>query len=87
MQGKAPMLIAAGLAAALFGGAATAATLHVACATSPAFAELYGADGLIDDPVSGISYDNGTVRANDAPGFGVAFNPATTHFIGDYGNG
>jgi hypothetical protein len=27
------------------------------------------------------------VRANDAPGFGVAFNPATTHFIGDYGNG
>ena len=69
------------------GGSATAATLHVACATSPAFAELYGADGLIDDPVSGISYDNGTVRANDAPGFGVAFNPATTHFIGDYGNG
>ena len=50
-------------------------------------AELYGADGLIDDPVSGISYDNGTVRANEAPGFGVAFNPATTHFIGDYGNG
>ena len=37
------------------GGAATAAALHVACATSPAFAELYGADGLIDDPASGIS--------------------------------
>ena len=69
------------------GGAATAATLHVACATSPAFAELYGADGLIDDPVSGISYDNGTVRANGTFGFGVAFNPAITHFIGDYGNG
>ena len=69
------------------GAAATAATLHVACATSPAFAELYGADGLIDDPVSGISYDNGTARANDTPGFGVTFNPATTHFIGDYGNG
>ena len=28
------------------GAAATAAALHVACATSPAFAELYGADGL-----------------------------------------
>ena len=31
------------------GGAATAAALHVACATPPAFAELYGADGLVDD--------------------------------------
>ena len=60
------------------GAAATAATLHVACATSPAFAELYGADGLIDDPVSGISYDDGTVRANDAPGLGVTFDPAKT---------
>jgi L-Ala-D/L-Glu epimerase / N-acetyl-D-glutamate racemase len=69
------------------GAAATAATLHVACATSPAFAELYGADGLIDDPVSGIAYGDGTVRANDTPGFGVTFNPAITHSIGDYGHG
>ncbi|HET7889258.1 MAG TPA: mandelate racemase/muconate lactonizing enzyme family protein [Bradyrhizobium sp.] len=69
------------------GAAATAATLHVACATSPAFAELYGADGLIDDPVSGISYEAGTVRVNNAPGLGVTFNPATTHSIGDYGHG
>lgn len=69
------------------GAAATSATLHVACATSPAFAELYGADGLIDDPVSGISYDAGTVRANDTPGFGVTFNSATTQLIGDYGHG
>ena len=69
------------------GAAATAATLHVACATSPAFAELYGADGLIDDPASGISYDAGSVRTNDAPGLGITFNPATTHLIGDYGHG
>jgi L-Ala-D/L-Glu epimerase len=69
------------------GAAATAATLHVACAASPAFAELYGADGLIDDPASGISYDAGTVRASDAPGLGVTFDPATTHSIGDYGHG
>jgi len=45
------------------GAAATAAALHVACATSPAFAELYGADGLIDDPVSGVSYTAGTAHA------------------------
>jgi L-alanine-DL-glutamate epimerase-like enolase superfamily enzyme len=69
------------------GAAATAATLHVACATSPAFAELYGADGLIDDPVSGITYGAGNVRANDAPGLGVTFDPATTHSIGDHGHG
>lgn len=69
------------------GAAATAATLHVACATSPAFAELYGADGVIDDPVSGISYGAGTVRANDAPGFGVTLDPVNAHSIGDYGHG
>lgn len=69
------------------GAAATAATLHVACATSPAFAELYGADGLIDDPASGISYDAGTVRVSEGPGLGVTFNAANTHSIGDYGHG
>ena len=69
------------------GAAATAATLHVACATAPAFAELYGADGLLDDPVSGISYDAGTVRANDATGLGVTFDPEKTISIGDHGHG
>jgi L-alanine-DL-glutamate epimerase-like enolase superfamily enzyme len=66
------------------GGAATAAALHVACATSPAFAELYGADGLIDDPVSGVSYAAGTVQASHASGLGVAFDAAATHLIGDF---
>ena len=65
------------------GAAATAAALHVACATSPAFAELYGADGLIDDPVSGVSYTAGTVYAGEASGLGVAFDAAATHLIGD----
>jgi L-alanine-DL-glutamate epimerase-like enolase superfamily enzyme len=69
------------------GAAATAAALHVACATSPAFAELYGADGLIDDPVSGVSYTAGSVHAGHAPGLGVAFDAAATHLIGDYSYG
>ena len=69
------------------GGAATAAALHVACATSPAFAELYGADGLIDDPVSGVSYMAGTVHTDHASGLGVAFDAAATHLIGDFGYG
>ncbi len=66
------------------GAAATAAALHVACATSPDFAELYGADGLIDDPASGVSYAAGTVRASHASGLGVAFDAAATHLIGDF---
>ena len=69
------------------GGAATAAALHVACATSPAFAELYGADGLIDDPVSGVSYLAGTVRTGLASGLGVAFDHAATHLIGEFAYG
>ncbi|EJN16155.1 enolase superfamily enzyme related to L-alanine-DL-glutamate epimerase [Bradyrhizobium sp. YR681] len=66
------------------GAAATAAALHVACATAPEFAELYGADGLVNDPVSGISYTDGAVRAERAPGLGVKFDAATTKLIGDY---
>jgi L-alanine-DL-glutamate epimerase-like enolase superfamily enzyme len=69
------------------GGAATAAALHVACAASPAFAELYGADGLIDDPVSGVSYTAGTVYADHPLGLGVAFDAAATHLIGDFSHG
>jgi L-alanine-DL-glutamate epimerase-like enolase superfamily enzyme len=69
------------------GAAATAAALHVACATSPAFAELYGADGLIDDPVSGVSYAAGAAQVRHAPGLGVAFDPAATHLIGEFGYG
>jgi L-Ala-D/L-Glu epimerase len=69
------------------GAGATAAALHVACAVSPVFAELYGADGLIDDPVSGLSYAAGAVHAGHAPGLGVAFDAAATHLIGDYNYG
>jgi len=53
------------------GAAATAAAFHCAIATNPAHAELYGADGLIDDPVQGVSYANGTIRLERAPGLGV----------------
>ena len=52
--------------------------------TTPSFAELYGADGLVDDPVSGVSYTAGAVHAERAPGLGVAFDAATTKLIGDY---
>ena len=66
------------------GAVATAAALHVACAARPAFAELYGADGLIDDPASGLSYSNGAVQAPNTPGLGVDFDAAATQPIGEF---
>jgi L-Ala-D/L-Glu epimerase len=53
------------------GAAATAAAYHCTIATNPAHAELYGADGLIDDPVQGVRYGQGTIRVEPAPGLGV----------------
>jgi L-alanine-DL-glutamate epimerase-like enolase superfamily enzyme len=63
------------------GGAATAAALHVACATRPGWAELYGADGLYDDPVSGLVYEHGAASSTDAPGLGVTLNTLLTQHI------
>ncbi len=56
------------------GGLATAATAHLALATSPVAAELYGADGLIDDPASGLSYAQGELALPEAPGLGLTFD-------------
>jgi L-alanine-DL-glutamate epimerase-like enolase superfamily enzyme len=53
------------------GAGATAAAFHCTIATNPAHAELYGADGLIDDPVHGVTYTNGTIRIEPGPGLGV----------------
>jgi L-alanine-DL-glutamate epimerase-like enolase superfamily enzyme len=56
------------------GGGATAAAYHCALATRPLHAELYGADGLINDPVRGVSYGHGTVSVAPAPGLGVSID-------------
>ncbi|TNC06195.1 mandelate racemase [Methylobacterium terricola] len=58
------------------GGLATAAALHLCIAVRPRFAELYGADGLVDDPAPGLVYAEGVVRAPEGPGLGLAFAPA-----------
>jgi L-alanine-DL-glutamate epimerase-like enolase superfamily enzyme len=63
------------------GAVATAAALHVTCAAEPSFAELYGADGLTDDPAVGLSYRDGAVGAAPEPGLGIAFDAARTHLI------
>jgi len=55
------------------GGLATAAALHLACAVQPEHGELYGADGLADDPAQGLSYLDGRVGVPPAPGLGLTF--------------
>ncbi|MHC8286951.1 mandelate racemase/muconate lactonizing enzyme family protein [Pseudomonas sp. XS1P51] len=63
------------------GAAATAAALHVACASRPQFAELYGADGLMDDPASPVNYLDGWARLPASPGLGVELNVRHTQLI------
>lgn len=63
---------------------ATAAALHLAVAVQPLHAELYGADGLIDDPAEGLTYANGHVAAPDAAGLGLNFRaPSAPIFSGE----
>lgn len=66
------------------GAGATAAALHAAAAVRPAFAELYGADGLEHDPVGGLRYGAGTVAAADASGLGITFDPARARLIREF---
>ena len=53
------------------GALATAAALAAAVALRPAHAELYGADGLADDPAGTLTYADGSVTAGHAIGLGV----------------
>lgn len=53
------------------GAISTAAALHACVALGPQWSELYGADGLTDDPASGLVYDAGGVRVAGASGLGV----------------
>tara|TARA_R110002020_G_scaffold475295_2_gene709449 strand:- start:5910 stop:7001 length:1092 start_codon:yes stop_codon:yes gene_type:complete len=52
---------------------ATAAALHLAVAVRPLHAELYGADGIVDDPAEGLTYAGGRVAVRHAPGLGLDF--------------
>ena len=63
------------------GAAATAAALHVSCASRPRFAELYGADGLSDDPAGPLTYAQGNAQAPAAPGLGLVLKLNKTQLI------
>ncbi|GAB4067838.1 mandelate racemase/muconate lactonizing enzyme family protein [Ancylobacter sonchi] len=66
------------------GGLATAAALHATVAARPRFAELYGADGLVDDPAAGLAYAEGRVAAPSAPGLGLRFDASRAHLIREF---
>ena len=56
------------------GAAATAAAAHCAMATGGAYAELYGAYGIVSDPVGPHRYAHGRVEIPDRPGLGVGID-------------
>ena len=63
------------------GGIATAAALHLAAALKPAFAELYGADGLENDAGLGLRYGEGCVSAPLRAGLGLSFHANRTRTL------
>ena len=66
------------------GAGATAAALHATRAAAPAYAELYGADGLLADPVAGLAYGAGTVAAVGTAGLGITFDADKARLIRDF---
>lgn len=66
------------------GAVATSAALHLAAATRPLHAELYGADGLVNDPAEGLTYADGRVAVGECPGLGLTFRaPSAPISLGD----
>ena len=66
------------------GHAATAAALQLCRVLQPQYAELYGADGLTDDPVSGLHYQHGSVQVTDSYGLGVQFDATRATFLKEF---
>ena len=63
------------------GSAATAAAIHTAMAVRAPMAELYGADGLRDDPVTGVWYERGGACVKQGAGLGTALDPRGLRLI------
>ena len=63
------------------GSAATAAAIHTAMAVRVPMAELYGADGLRDDPVTGVWYERGGACVKQGAGLGTALDPRGLRLI------
>ena len=62
---------------------ATVAAAHLALATAPKYAELYGADGIVADPTPGRVHADGQIAVPEGPGLGVA--PDETRLCPEFG--
>jgi L-alanine-DL-glutamate epimerase-like enolase superfamily enzyme len=60
------------------GALATAIAIHCAMALDPMIGELYGALGILNDPASGVRYQDGKACLPRGPGTGVEFDRSTT---------
>ncbi|HMK68200.1 MAG TPA: mandelate racemase/muconate lactonizing enzyme family protein, partial [Stellaceae bacterium] len=58
------------------GALATAIAIHCAMALDPMIGELYGALGILNDPATGVSYEDGKAFVARGPGAGVEFDPS-----------
>lgn len=56
------------------GSVATAAAAHCAAVLRTQDNELYGADGLVDDPATGLDYTAGRLHLPEGPGLGLTFD-------------
>jgi L-alanine-DL-glutamate epimerase-like enolase superfamily enzyme len=56
------------------GALATAAAAHAAITLQASGNELYGADGIINDPAETPKYQDGNIILPEAPGIGPVFN-------------
>jgi L-alanine-DL-glutamate epimerase-like enolase superfamily enzyme len=56
------------------GGLATSAAAHCARAVKAAYLELYGAEGIRDDPARGFALRNGRATVPAGPGLGVSLD-------------
>lgn len=66
------------------GAVATTAALHLSCAVSPRFAELYGADGLENDAAGGVVYRDGGVEGPATTGLGLEFDASKAHLVKEF---
>ena len=66
------------------GACATATIIHCALATNPSHCELYGADGISNDPVVGLNYAEGLVEIPAGVGTGVQIDLQRTSIVAEY---
>ena len=64
------------------GGLATAAAAHCGLAVKARYLELYGSEGLVEDPASGFALRHGVAALTERPGLGVTLDVSRLEPVG-----